>query len=109
MSDLDDFFNGCLYALNLEKAKLMYSKILALENDLLSVIEALADNGLIDYQFEYEGAAIASNSDFNNMIDDIFNGDGSQGQPFSEIPDTIKNKVLNNDDFEDFLDDIFNP
>lgn len=66
-------------------------------------IEELLEGGAL----EYEGAAVARNSETNDMLEDVFNGDGSGGEALSEIPEALKDKVTTAEEFDDMLSEIF--
>ena len=86
------------------------SQIISLQNQVESVkddidiiMDALADAGFMTYQ----GAHIAGNNEVNDMIDDVFNGDGSDGEALSEIPEELKDKITTQEEFDDMLSEVF--
>ena len=66
-------------------------------------IEEILDGGAL----EYEGAAVSRNSEVADMMEDVFNGDGSGGEAISEIPEALKDKVTTPEEFDDMLSDVF--
>ena len=42
------------------------------------------------------------------MMNDIFDGDGSEGQEMSMIPEAMYEEILSNEEFDEMLEEIFN-
>lgn len=81
----------------------LQNQVESVKDDIDTIIDALADAGLMTYQ----GAHIAGSNDVNEMLDDIFDGDGSGGQALSEIPDELKDKVISHDEIDEMLNNTF--
>ena len=81
----------------------LQNQVESIKDDIDTIIDALADAGLMTYQ----GAHIAGSNDVNEMLDDIFDGDGSGGEALSEIPEELKDEITTQEEFNDMLSEVF--
>lgn len=75
----------------------------AINDELQIISEALVGTG----KMQYKGAYIAGEEDMDALLDDILDGDTSDGVALSEIPDELKDEVVSKDDYDDILNNIF--
>ena len=62
--------------------------------EIEELLEEVIDGGAL----EYKGAKVSKNSEVEDMMDDIFDGDGSGGEALSEIPGELKDEVTTPED-----------
>ncbi|MBR0168730.1 MAG: hypothetical protein IJQ08_08660 [Synergistaceae bacterium] len=81
----------------------LHEQVANINEELQTISEALVGTG----KMKYKGAYIAGDEDMDALIDDVFNGDGSDGETLSEIPDELKDEITTQEDFNDMLSEIF--
>ena len=81
----------------------LHEQVASINEELQSISEALVGTG----KMKYKGAYIAGDEDVDALLDDILDGDTSDGVPLSEIPDALKDEVVSKDDYDDILNNIF--
>ena len=75
----------------------------------ITVLENTVNEILGGGALEYKGASVALTGEVDDMMNDVFDGDGTEGQPISTIPDELKDELTTDEEFDDMLDDVFNP
>ena len=75
----------------------------------ITVLENTVNEILGGGALEYKGASVALTGEVDDMMNDVFDGDGTEGQPISTIPDELKDELTTDDEFDDMLNDVFNP
>ena len=81
----------------------LQQQILQNADDISNIYDVLAEQGFMTYN----GMSIAGNNEVGDMLDNIFDGDGTSGEEISEIPDELKDKITSPEDFSNMLDDVF--
>lgn len=88
---------------SLSLSSLVRTESVRLRERLSQLEEDMSATGLMTYK----GAGVAGRDEVNDMMEDVFSGDGTGGTEGMGIPEELSGEVSGSEEFDDMLEEIF--